>query len=80
MDDEYTDKAVRLLDIVHSLYGSDKRYPYENLPFSVSDKGAINLSQPLTTELAKEENNDLIDWAHENILSLFEWVVFKPFQ
>lgn len=72
MDDEYADNAFRLLDIVHSLYGTDKRYPYENLPFTVSDSGAVVLSQPLATELAKEENNDLFDWAHENIVSLFE--------
>jgi hypothetical protein len=72
MTDEHAENAVRLLDIVYDLYGNDKRYPYETLPFSVKDNGDIVLSNDLMDVLNKEENSDLIDWAHENIVGLFE--------
>jgi hypothetical protein len=72
MTDEHAENAVRLLDIVYDLYGNDKRYPYETLPFSVKADGRVVLSDDLMTELEKESNNDLIAWAHENIVGLFE--------
>jgi hypothetical protein len=72
MTDNHAENAIRLLDIVYDLYGNDKRYPYETLPFSVKADGAVVLSDDLMTELEKEGKNDLIDWAHENIVGLFE--------
>jgi hypothetical protein len=69
---ENSEKAVRLLDIVYDLYGNDKDYPYETLPFTVKENGDVVLSDDLMTKLEKEGNNDLIGWAHENIVGLFE--------
>jgi len=72
MTDEHAENSIRLLDIVYDLYGKDKRYPYETLPFYVKADGGVVLSDDLMTELEKEGNNDLIGWAHENIVGLFE--------
>jgi hypothetical protein len=72
MTDEHSEKVVRLLDIIYDLYGADSNYPYQNLPFSVSDDGAVTLGDGLIAELNKNGNNDLIEWAHENIVSLFK--------
>ncbi len=72
MMDEYLDKTIRLLDIVYGLYGDDRLYPEEKLPFSIGDDGAVALNDDLMTELQKEENQDLVPWAHENIVKLFE--------
>jgi hypothetical protein len=72
MTDEHAENAVRLLDIVYDLYGNDKHYPFETLPFSVKDNGDVVLSNDLMDALSKDQNSDLIDWAHENILGLFE--------
>ena len=72
MTDGYSDKTIRLLDIVYGLYGNDKLYPDQKLPFSIGDDGAVALNYDLMTELQKEENQDLVPWAHENIVKLFE--------
>jgi hypothetical protein len=72
MTDDHAENAVRLLDIVYDLYGNDKGYPYEALPFSVKADGEVVLSDDLMAELEKEGNTDLIDWANENIVGLFE--------
>ena len=72
MTDDHTENAIRLLDIVYDLYGNDKKYPYETLPFSVKADGEVVLSDDLVAELEKEGDNDLIDWAYENIVGLFE--------
>jgi hypothetical protein len=71
-DDLHSECAIKLLDIVYDLHGSDKRYPYENIPFSSNEDGAITLSPSLTAELSKDENQDLMGWAHDNISSLFK--------
>jgi hypothetical protein len=72
MTEEHAENAIRLLDIVHDLYGNDKGYPYETLPFLVKNDGGVVLSDGLMAELSKDGNSDLIGWAHENIVSLFE--------
>lgn len=72
MTDEHSEKAIRLLDIVYDLYSADSNYPYENLPFSVSDDGVVTLGDGLMAELNENGNSDLIDWAQENIVGLFE--------
>ena len=72
MTDNHAENAIRLLDIVYDLYGNDKKYPYETLPFSVKADGEVVLSDDLVAELEKEGDNDLIDWAYENIVGLFE--------
>jgi len=72
MNSEHSENSIRLLDIVYDLYGRDDGYPESNLPFSMGEKGDIVLSEKLMVELRKEQNRDLIDWAQENIMSLFE--------
>lgn len=70
-DNSHSEHAVQLLDIVYDLHGSDKHYPYENIPFSSSEDGGITLSPTLMAELGKHENQYLTSWAQENIKSLF---------
>lgn len=70
-EDLHSGHAVQLLDIVYDLHGGDKRYPYENIPFSSSEDGCITLSPNLMAALSKNENRHLMDWAHEHIKSLF---------
>lgn len=72
MTEEHQENAVRLLDIIYDLYSNNKDDPYQNLPFLVNENGGVVLSHELMTELSKDENADLIDWAHENIVDLFE--------
>lgn len=72
MDNEHSNNSIRLLDIVYDLYGQDSGYPEKNLPFSIDEKGAVVLGSELMVELRKEPNQDLIDWAQENIVGLFE--------
>ena len=69
-DDLHSEHAIKLLDIVYDLHGTDKRYPYENIPFSSNEDGAIILSPSLMEELNKDENMYLLDWAHQNIVKL----------
>jgi hypothetical protein len=72
MIDEHTNKVIRLLDLMYDLYGDDAHYPCENQPFLVDNTGRVVLHELLLEELNKDENKDLIDWAHENIVSLFK--------
>lgn len=72
MNSEDSENSIRLLDIVYDLYGKDAGYPDTSLPFSVGEKGNVVLSDELMVELRKEQNQDLVDWAQENIISLFE--------
>jgi len=69
--DSHGENAERLLDIVYDLHGGDKGYPYQNMPFSRGEDGAVRLSANLMSELNKEENQNLIGWTHQNIESLF---------
>jgi hypothetical protein len=72
MNSEHSENSIRLLDIIYDLYGKDDGYPEGNLPFSMGEKGDIVLSDQLMLELRKEQNQDLIDWAQANIMTLFE--------
>jgi hypothetical protein len=38
----------------------------------VGENGHVALGDDLMNELSRDGNGDLIDWAHENITSLFE--------
>ena len=67
-----SENTIRLLDIIYGLYGDDKKYPNQKLPFLAGDDGSVLLDPDLMTELNKDGNRDLLDWAHENIVSLFE--------
>ena len=71
-DDLHSERAIQLLDIVYDLHGSDKRYPYENIPFTSNEDGAITLSPGLIAELNKNKDQDLMAWAHDNIAKLFK--------
>ena len=73
MSDSFqSENTIRLLDIMHDLYAADKRYPSQKLPFIGGDDGSVILDADLMTELNKDENQDLVEWAHKNIVSLFE--------
>ncbi len=72
MTEDHQDKAVRLLDIIDGVVSQDYSYPEPNLPFTVNEDGNVVFDAKVSTELAKPENADLVDWAHENVLSLFE--------
>ena len=67
-----SENTIRLLDIIYGLYGDYKKYPNQKLPFLAGDDGSVLLDPDLITELNKDGNRDLLDWAHENIVSLFE--------
>jgi hypothetical protein len=71
-NDLHLEHAIKLLDIIYDLHGKDQRYPYENIPFSSNEDGAIVLSPNLVKELSKDENMHLMDWAHQNIMKLFK--------
>ncbi|APB98470.1 hypothetical protein [Polynucleobacter asymbioticus] len=70
--DQHLDNTIKLLDIVYDLHGGDRGYPYQNVPFSVDEKGSVTLKENLLSELNKGEDKNLIDWAQENIKSLYE--------
>ena len=67
-----SENTIRLLDIIYGLYGDNKTYPDQKLPFLADDDGSVILDSDLMTELNKDGNQDLVDWAHKNIVSLFE--------
>ena len=67
-----SENTIRLLDIMYDLYADDKRYPAQKLPFLAGDDGSVVLDADLMTELNKDGNQDLVEWAHQNIVSLFE--------
>lgn len=71
-EDFHSESAIKLLDIVYDLYGADKHYPYENIPFSSDEDGAITLSPRLIAALNINKDQDLISWAHDNIAKLFK--------
>ena len=72
MTEEHAEKISRLLDIIDSIVKDDDTYPDQDLPFQVGENGKITFDTKLSAELAKPENQDLVDWAHEHIVSLFE--------
>jgi hypothetical protein len=73
MSDSFqSENTLRLLDIMYGLYGSDRGYPTQKLPFIAGDDGSVVLDADLMTELNKDGNQDLVEWAHQNIVSLFE--------
>ncbi len=67
----HAENTIRLMEIVLALSGDDKCYPYQNAPYALDHQGGITLSGALNSELNKNENQDLVDWAHQNIVSLF---------
>ncbi len=67
----HTENTIRLMEIVLSLSGDDKCYPYQNPPYVLDHQGGITLSRALKSELNKNGNQDLVAWAHQNIVSLF---------
>lgn len=72
MTEEHEEKATRLLDIIDAIVKNDDAYPDPDLPFAVDENGKVTFDAKLSAELAKPENQDLVDWAHEHIVSLFE--------
>ena len=72
MTEEHEEKVSRLLDIIDSIVRDDDAYPDPDLPFEVDGNGKVTFDAKLSTELAKPENQDLVDWAHEHIVGLFE--------
>ena len=72
MTEEHEEKVSRLLDIIDSIVRDDDAYPDPDLPFEVDGNGKVTFDAKLSTELAKPENQDLVDWTHEHIVNLFE--------
>ena len=72
MTEEHEEKVTRLLDIIDGIVKDDDAYPDPDLPFQVDENGEVTFDAKLSSELAKPENRDLVDWAHEHIVSLFE--------
>lgn len=72
LDSSQSENTLRLLDIIYDLYGADGGYPTQKLPFLAGDDGSVVLDADLMTELNKDRNQDLVEWAHKNIVSLFE--------
>ena len=62
---------IRLLDIIFNLCHEDINRRYQQFPFFVGEDGAVVLNADLQSELNKEENQDLIEWAHKNIMGMF---------
>jgi hypothetical protein len=71
MEEEYYDKAARLLDIIHNLVESGQIDGPEELPFSIDTSGGISLHHVLDEELSKDSNRDLKGWVEVNIKDLF---------
>jgi hypothetical protein len=72
MTEDFQDRAVRLLDIIDAVVSQDASYPEPNLPFKVNADGSVIFDEKVSAELGKPENADLVDWAHQNVVSLFE--------
>ncbi len=72
MTDEHEEKTVRLLNIIDQIALADGSDHHKDLPFTVDDGGVVKLSSILYKELSKPENEDLLGWAHENLVNLFE--------
>ena len=72
MTEDHQDRAVRLLDIIDDVVSRDDSYSALNLPFTVNEDGGVVFDAKITAELSKPENADLVEWAHENVVSLFE--------
>ena len=72
MTEEHEDRVTRLLDIIDAVVIHDDSYPESNLPFKVNEDGSVLFDEKVLAELTKPENSDLIDWAHQNVASLFE--------
>ena len=72
MTEEHEDRVTRLLDIIDAVVIRDDSYPEPNLPFKVNEDGSVLFDEKVLAELTKPENSDLIDWAHQNVVSLFE--------
>ena len=72
MTEEHEDRVTRLLDIIDAVVIHDDSYPESNLPFKVNEDGSVHFDEKVLAELTKPENSDLIDWAHQNVVSLFE--------
>jgi hypothetical protein len=72
MTEDHLRKITRLLDIIDSVVSNDDSYPEPNLPFTVNKDGSVVFDEKVSAELAKTENSDLVEWAHQNVKSLFE--------
>ena len=71
MIDEHEEKTVRLLNIIDQIALAEGSDHDLDLPFTVNDE-VVKLSSRLHGELLKPENEDLLGWARENIVNLFE--------
>ena len=72
MTEDQAQKAIRLLNIIDELVLNDDDFPDKRLPFTVLSSGTVVLDERLLRELEKPENSDLLEWAYQNIVSLFD--------
>ncbi len=70
MSGNYYQKAETLLDIIHDLAISNESVETEGFPFAEKG-GEIHLHPSLEAQLEQHENDELHQWAIENIKGLF---------
>lgn len=65
---QYFEKAERLLDLIAEV---SERISSDSLAVSLLKDGTVHMHPELLIELNKDENQDLIPWASENLKDLF---------
>lgn len=68
MNQEYFEKVERLLDLIAEV---SKYLPDDSLPVRFSEDGTVSMHPELLQELHKDENQDLLPFAQENLKDLF---------
>ncbi len=72
MTEDQADKSMRVLNIIDELVLNHDDYPDNRLPFTVLPNGTVVFDERLIRELEKPANSDLLEWAYQNIASLFD--------
>lgn len=68
---EDAEKAARLLSIIYAKVMDSDAHPNSQPPFVVSKSGVITFCPQIQSQLNLPENQDLLEWAHKNIATLF---------
>ena len=68
MTQQYFEKAERLLDLIAEVSESISD---DTLAVSFLQDGSISMHPELLAELHKDQNQDLLPWAQENLKDLF---------
>lgn len=68
MTQQYFEKAERLLDLIAEV---SERISDDTQAVSFLQDGKISMHPELLAELHKDQNQDLLPWAQENLKDLF---------